>query len=189
LELQKAQLINMEVHHLPNKIVYTTGYHINLLEPYLVTKEQHKKVTKKITHKINKYLKEIHKELSQQVRADLTDILQQVNQKMTFRNVLYATKLDIHNSNADSQSVENVGKLNTLGKTVQTSHATNTTNMAIKHGNMIALAKNANDTDATEECAENSKKRKMNFNNLTIDTILEGLYLDKKIDWSEIGFW
>jgi len=57
LEFQKPQLISMEAHHLLNKMVYTTGYHINLLEPYLVTREQHEKITEKITHKINKYLK------------------------------------------------------------------------------------------------------------------------------------
>ena len=61
--------------------------------------------------------------------------------------------------------------------------------MGIKHGNTTSPVKNANDTDATEEHAENSKKRKKNFNNLTIDTTLKGLYFDKKIDWSEIGFW
>src|SRR6185437_3440376 len=85
LELQKPQLISMEAYHLFNKMVYVTGYHINLLEPYLVTKEQHEKITEKITHKINKYLKEIHCELSQQTKTDLMDILQQVKKKMTFK--------------------------------------------------------------------------------------------------------
>src|SRR6185437_5172531 len=114
-------------------------------------KEQYEKITEKITHKINKYLKEIHKELNQQAKADLMDILQQVNQKMTFQNVLYATKLDIHNSNADSQSVGNVEKPDTLGKTVQTEQAINATKTDIKHGNTTQPVKNANDTDATEE--------------------------------------
>ena len=122
------------------------------------------------------------KELNQQTKADLMDILQQVRQKMIFQNVLYVTKLDIHNSNADSQSVGNVEKLDTLEETVQTSHATNVTNMGIKHGNMTSLVRNANDMDIIEEHVKNSKKRKMNFKDLIIDTTPKGLHLNKKTD-------
>ena len=64
-------------------MVYLPGYQIHLVEPYMITKEQHDELFKKLVCKTNKYLTKIYQDLDQVTKLDLMDITK-------LSNVLYA---------------------------------------------------------------------------------------------------
>src|SRR5260363_150474 len=180
IEFQKPQLIKVQAETLPKKMVYLPECRIHLIEPYMITEEQHDELFRKLVCKTNKYLTKIHHNLDQETKSDLTDITNHVKKKLS--NVLYA-KGNIPNLNVNMLFAKNVNKQDIPNEIVHYSHAKNAINSDIEQKNMTYHVKSVNNTDAIENHAEKSNKKRKLQHHLTIRTEMNNF------DLNGIGFW
>src|SRR5260364_37715 len=180
MEFQKPQLIKVQAETLPEKMVYLPGCQIHLVEPYMITEEQHDELFRKLVCKTNKYLTKIHQGLNQVTKSDLTDVINQVKKKLS--NVLYV-KGNIPNLNANMPFAKNANKQDIPNEIVHYSHAKNVTNSDIEQKNMTHHVKNANSTDVIEKHAEKFNKKRKFQHHLTIETEMSNF------DLTGMGFW
>src|SRR5260363_40386 len=180
IEYQKPQLIKVQAETLPKKMVYLPECQIHLVEPYMITEEQHDELFRKLVCKTNKYLTKIYHNLDQEAKSDLTDIINQVKKKLS--NVLYV-KGNTLNLNANMLFAKNINKQDIPNEIVHNLHAKNVTNSDIVQKNMTYHAKNVSNTDATEKHAGKFNKKRKFQHHLEIKTEVNNF------DITGIGFW